>query len=121
MNIQNILLPTIILLFLDSIFLFFSKKMFDEQIASVQRVSIQINYVGVILSYLFIILGLYFLIIKPKRSVYEAFILGVVIYGVYETTNYATLKRWNPKIVIMDTLWGGILLSTTTYLSYKFM
>ena len=44
----------------------------------------------------------------------DAFILGVVIYGVYETTNYALFDKWSLKAVILDTIWGGSLFALTT-------
>jgi uncharacterized membrane protein len=46
----------------------------------------------------------------------EAFLLGIVIYGVYETTNYALFKNWSILTVFMDTLWGGILFASTCYI-----
>ena len=48
----------------------------------------------------------------------DAFLLGIVIYGVYESTNYAILKNWNIKAVALDTLWGGILFALTTKVTY---
>jgi uncharacterized membrane protein len=63
--------------------------------------------------------GLFYFILKNKRPVQDAFLLGLVIYGVYETTTYALLKNWNFATVMVDTLWGGILLALTTYLTYK--
>jgi len=35
--------------------------------------------------------------------------LGLMAYGTYEFTNFATLKDWSIEQVIVDTLWGGIL------------
>ena len=55
-------------------------------------------------------------IIKPNKSIIEAFLLGLVIYGVFETTNYAMFKKWSIITVIMDTLWGGLLFASTTYI-----
>jgi uncharacterized membrane protein len=46
-------------------------------------------------------------------------ILGFVIYGVYETTTYALLKKWKLQTVMIDTLWGGILFGLTTMITYK--
>ena len=51
----------------------------------------------------------------------DAFILGIVIYGVYETTTYAILEKWSPLAVILDTFWGGLLFTLTTYISYKIL
>ena len=115
---KDILISSCILLALDACFLTFNKDLFLNEIAQVQRVVLQINYVGVILSYFFFIAGLNYFILRSKRSVMEAFFLGLVIIGVYEGTNYAILKRWSPTLAIMDTLWGGILLALTTYFTY---
>ena len=48
----------------------------------------------------------------------DAMILGWVIYGVYEGTNYGILKNWKMSTVIIDTLWGSVLFGLTTYLTY---
>jgi uncharacterized membrane protein len=45
--------------------------------------------------------------------------LGIIIYGVYETTTYATLQKWKLETVVKDTLWGGILFYLTTFFTYK--
>lgn len=36
-------------------------------------------------------------------------IFGIIVYGIYEFTNYAGLKDWPWNLVIIDTLWGGVL------------
>jgi uncharacterized membrane protein len=36
-------------------------------------------------------------------------LLGVLAYGTYEFTNFATLRAWSPIMVIVDVTWGGIL------------
>ena len=64
------------------------------------------------------IFGINYFIIKPKRSISDAFLLGLVIYGTYETTNWAIFTKWSVKTVIIDTLWGGILFALTTHLTY---
>jgi uncharacterized membrane protein len=60
-----------------------------------------------------------YFIIKNNRSILEAFLFGLVIYGVYDSTNYAMLKKWNPYLAMMDTLWGGVLFATTTAVTYN--
>ena len=35
--------------------------------------------------------------------------LGVLAYGTYEFTNYATLRDWSIEQVAVDTIWGGVL------------
>ena len=118
-NIKKLVVSTIILLLIDALYLYSISKLFRDQIVKVQRVVMEFRIEGAILCYLALILGLNYFIIQPKKSVVDAFILGLVIYAVYETTNYATLKKWSPTLVVMDTLWGGVLFALTTYLTYE--
>lgn len=110
------LISAIIFISIDFVYLNVIKDYFNNQIVSVQGSQPKINYLGAALCYIFLIVGINYFIIKPKKSVNEAFLLGIVIYGVYETTNYALFKNWSILTVIMDTLWGGLLFASTTYL-----
>ncbi len=110
------LLSAIIMLSIDFVYLNVFKGFFDKQIQLVQGSQLKINYLGAALCYIFLIAGINYFIIKPKKSVSDAFLLGIVIYGVYETTSYALLKDWSIFTVIIDTLWGGLLFASTTYL-----
>jgi uncharacterized membrane protein len=119
--VKDLVLPGIILLFFDFIYISASKNAFELQIAAVQRVSLQLRPLGAIACYIFLIFGLYYFILREHRSVMEAFLLGIVIYGVYDSTTYALLKKWDIKLAMMDTLWGGVLMALTTYFTYKYI
>ena len=118
MNITNIIVSSILLLCIDGVYLSLIKDFFNKQIADVQRSPLKINMYGAILSYLFLIIGINYFIIQHNKSVFDAFMLGLVIYGVYEGTTYALLKDWRINTVILDTLWGGILFALVTYFTY---
>ena len=87
---------------------------FSDQIKKVQGSPIKINFLATLICYIFLVFGINYFIIKPNRSVQDAFLLGLVIYGVFETTNMALFTNWSWLTVIMDTLWGGILFALTT-------
>ena len=110
------LISAIVFITIDFIYLNVMKGYFNKQIQDIQGSKIEMNFLGVGLCYIFLIYGLNYFIIKPHKTVNEAFLLGLVIYGVYETTNYAMFKKWSIITVIMDTLWGGILFASTTYI-----
>jgi len=110
------LLSAVIFLTFDFMYLNLISSYFRSQIQRVQGSAMQMNYLGVVLCYLFLIIGINYFIIKPHKSVSDAFLLGLVIYGVYETTNYALFKNWSIITVIIDTLWGGTLFAITTYI-----
>ena len=118
---QQIILPFVILLSLDSIYLTTNYKYFQTQVVKVQHAEMIPKIGGIIACYLFLIFGLYHFIIKPHKTPFEALLFGLVIYGVYETTTYSLLKNWDLKTVFIDTAWGGILFYLTTYITYEIM
>ena len=118
---QVLLLSGIILIILDAIFIGFNATYFKEQVASVQRVALQVNYLGLVLCYFLLIAGLYYFVLRTHESPMYAFLLGLFVYGVFETTNLGLFKKWSLQTVLMDTVWGGVLFGTTTYLVYKIL
>ena len=115
---KKLLVLTVLLIAIDAVYLNLTMKMFSEQIIKIQRVVMIFKPEGAIICYLALVLGLYYFIIQPKRPPFDAFLFGLVIYAVYDSTNYATLKKWSPYLATMDTLWGGTLFYLTTYLTY---
>lgn len=104
------------MLALDSVYLYFTKAMFGDMVTKIQKTAMQIRMGGAIVVYLLLALGLYYFIIKPNRSIWEAGLLGLVIYGTFDFTNYAMFKNYDVLIGIMDTAWGAILFASVTYL-----
>lgn len=72
-----------------------------------------------IITYIFLVIGLNYFILDKHKSVWEAMLLGFIIYGVYEFTNMSIIKKWRIKTVIIDTTWGAILFGLTTAIVYK--
>jgi uncharacterized membrane protein len=110
----------VIMLLLDSVYLYSTKNLFGEMVAKIQRTALQMRLVGAVIVYLLLAVGLYYFIVKPGRSVWEAALLGLVIYGTYDFTNYAILKNYDLTIAIMDTVWGSTLFALTTHTLYSF-
>ena len=108
-----------IMLVLDFSYLYLFKDFMLPILKNIQKADVKVNIMSALACYIILVSGLYYFIIKKNAPIKDAFILGVLINGVYETTNYAFFKNWSPLLVVLDTLWGGILLGTTTYLYYK--
>lgn len=119
MNLKQLVLSGVMMLLLDSIYLSTFSNFFNNVVEKVQGTKIQLNLSGAILCYLFLIFGINYFILDQKKSLTDAFILGLVIYGVYETTSFTLLKNWSLNAVLLDTLWGGILFTLTVYLTRK--
>ena len=120
MKLKNLLVSGAAMLFLDFIYLSAFSNFFNKLVKSIQGTTISFNAVGAVLCYILLIFGLNYFIIDQKKSWLDAFLLGIVIYGVYETTNYAILKNWTLQSVALDTMWGGILFAITTKATYAF-
>ncbi len=45
----------------------------------------------------------------PMAALFGGIALGLMAYGTYEFTNYATLRDWSIEQVAIDTIWGGVL------------
>jgi uncharacterized membrane protein len=116
-----ILLISIIMISIDAFYLTATRSIFGAVVAKIQRVAIQMRLEGAIIVYALLVLGLYKFIISERRSVSDAAILGLVIYGVFDFTNYAIFKNYDLMTALMDTVWGSALMALTTFFVYKIM
>lgn len=48
-----------------------------------------------------------------RAAIYGA-LYGLVVYGIYDATNWATLKGWTAKLSLVDTTWGMIICATAS-------
>jgi uncharacterized membrane protein len=117
-DIKIILYSFVIFTLLDGIFIYINRNHFTEMLSKIQNKKVTMDIPSAIITYCFLYLGLYYFILKPRRDPFDAFLLGIVIYGVYEFTNRTIFSDWTLYTAIMDTLWGGILYATTTYIIY---
>ena len=98
-----------LLLFLDFLWInFFLIEHFSNMIQNIQNSPLKVKSDGAIVAYIILILFAYNFIPKTA-SVSEAFLLGFLTYAVYDSTNYATLDKYDAQVAIMDSIWGGIL------------
>jgi uncharacterized membrane protein len=117
-DVKIIAIRAVILIVLDAIFIYAISKMFSSQILEVQHSPLQINKLGALFAYVLLIFVLYYFILRHKQPIFDAFLLGIAVYGVYEGTSLALLKKWRWTTLFVDTLWGGTLFASTTYLTY---
>ena len=99
-----------------------------KMINNIQGKSGNIKMTSAVACYILLVLGLNYFILEPakkskkplKQSVLDAFILGLVIYGVYETTSHALFDKWDVKPLIYDSILGGCLfaLSRSSFLAF---
>ena len=108
-----------LLLVIDGVYLQFIYRGFTDMIRRVQGgESLKLRLEGAVICYLALAGLLYYFIVKPGKSAFDAGLLGVGTYAVYESTSYALLKDWDWKIAVIDSLWGGALFYLTTKILY---
>ena len=113
---------------------FIAKKFYTEQMSEVGRISngeFQPVIWAAVVVYILLSLGVvYFVLpqIGADHSLFATFLfgafLGLIVYGVYDMTNLATLKSWPLVLVAADMAWGafvtGIVSVITQYVRNSF-
>jgi uncharacterized membrane protein len=138
MSMTDLLVLSVIILALDAVFLTLAKDLFARQVMLVQGTAMKVNIPSAAVCYILIVLGLYYFVIRhiivPNATsaaasiqtmrigdgVKAAFFLGILVYGVYETTTLAILRNWSPMTALIDTTWGGTLFALSAYIFYKY-
>jgi uncharacterized membrane protein len=55
-----------------------------------------------------------------SSALFWGFLYGIVLYGVYDMTNYALVSKWSLRMSIVDILWGGTINAVVTYAAAVF-
>lgn len=115
-------LITIIIIFILDFFWIrlLNNSNYNNLVSEVQKSPLNINIPSAIIAYFIMFLS-FLLIVYPSIDLdsktnnlillafkYSA-ILGFVIYGIFNTTNYAMFKNYNLRTAFMDTIWGTFL------------
>ena len=117
---KKIIISSVILLAVDLIYLKnIGTPVFGKLVKNIQGSELKLNILGAFISYLFLILAINYFILIPKKKIFDAFILGLCIYAVFDGTNLAIFKNYTIHASLIDTLWGGTLFAITTFLTYK--
>jgi uncharacterized membrane protein len=109
------LLTLILLIVFDLIWITkIMKPLFEPMIQDIQGSPLNANGGRALIAYTILFLFAYIFI--PKMDNYtDTFLLGFFTYAIYETTNYTIFDKWNPNVVVLDSLWGGVLLCLLRY------
>jgi uncharacterized membrane protein len=100
-----------------------AKNFYQEHIGFLMRPDI--NWIAAIIFYLLFILGLITFVVSPaldKHSWTHALLFGaffgLITYATYDLTNLATIKDWPLIVTIVDLIWGTVLASSISVITY---
>jgi uncharacterized membrane protein len=84
-----------------------------------------INWAAALIFYFLYIVGILIFATMPaleKQSLGRAIVMGGLFgffaYATYDLTNFATLRDWPIKVVIVDITWGMVLTASVAAASY---
>lgn len=128
---KNYLIILILFLLIDVPMIFFiNTDMYMEQFRRINNGPMNIGMntlIGSIVAYILLATGLYLFVIKPsdtknvciKTATIKGAIFGLVLYGVYDYTNLATINDFGFYEAFVDTLWGTVLCALITYIYFQ--
>lgn len=119
------------------VILYLNKEMYQKQFIRINKDNIKSGthvWISGAIAYLLLALGIYFFVVKQelveeKEDYLKIFtkgsVLGLIIYGIYNGTNKATINEWGTEESIKDTIWGtilsGLLSVSSVYILKKIM
>jgi len=90
---------------------FVATPMYKQEVSSLMELKIP----PALLFYLIFLLGLIFFVVNPNQdnTLLNVFLIGaffgLVTYGTYDLTVYASMNIFSLKLVVADILWGMFL------------
>lgn len=122
-----LILGIVILLLLDSLWVTVNRSMYNKLVKNVQKSELVVKIPAAIIAYTAMILGLIFIVIplakqdKSKNNLFKALryggLFGLVVYAIYNATNYAIFRNYSPTVALMDTIWGTTVYTIATYVA----
>jgi len=89
---------------------------------SVQGSDLALRLIPAALVYVVISIAVIHFAVKPATSMNTAILLGLFIgfcmYGLYDLTNYATLKGWTLEMTVIDMAWGSFVCGSAAAVAY---
>jgi uncharacterized membrane protein len=100
-----------------------AKKFYRSQIGPLMKPDV--NWTAAIVFYLIFVSGLVVFVVTPamdieswKHALLYGALFGFVCYATYDLTNLAVAKDWPLLVTIVDLVWGAVLASSVSTLTY---
>lgn len=86
------------------------------------------NMIAAVLFYVIFLIGLTVFVIhpavsnnNPTNAALLGALFGLVTYATYDLTNFSTLKAFPLKVVIVDLIWGTLITTVVSVITYFIM
>ena len=108
-------------LFLDLVWLTARGEYHSRLFAEIQKSPLTIRFLPALAVYILIALAVWYFVFQvaatsvardPAKAFAVGATLGFSMYGLYDLTNYATLKGYTLEMTVVDMAWGTFLCGT---------
>ena len=118
------IIATVIFFAIDMVWLgFIARNLYKEKLGFI--LSDKVNWAAAIVFYLIYIGGILFFAVIPaikdqnwQTALLNGAVLGMLCYATYDLTNMATISQWPLQIVVIDIVWGIVLTSSVSLLTF---
>lgn len=108
-----IIAVAVIMLVMDGLWLTYRAAYHRQVFAAIQGSPLQLRIPAAAATYALMIAGVWFFAVRSSTSWTEAAGrgagVGLLMYGLYDLTNYATLSRYPLQFTLSDMAWGTFL------------
>jgi uncharacterized membrane protein len=124
LELKHRIISTITLLVLDIPWIMFVMgPKYEILIKNIQNSKMETNRLYIFVVYLLMIIGLNKFVLPliniKDINIYDCLsiggVFGIILYGIYDFTAAAVLKKWDMGIALIDILWGGFVCFCACY------
>jgi uncharacterized membrane protein len=120
MTVLTLLLTTLVFIILDLFWFSWSlDPIYRPTFLAVQKSPLELRLAGGLVAWFMLAVGIrYFAITDSAWTTFiRGAILGAVVYGTYNGTNYATFSDYPVSTAVADTLWGTFAVGMVSVIS----
>ena len=97
------------------------EKMYAPMFQAIQQKVVPVHIVSAVFAWVLLVIGLQVFVFNREQldnTIALAVVYGVVVYGVYNLTNMATLEKFTFNNALVDTLWGTFVVTVISYAAF---
>jgi len=106
-TVKQFAIAMVLFVLVDSVWLLTVGQLAVSMTEAIQGSPVTLRWLAALVVY--IALGY---LIYQTDTVLEAGLMGTAVYAVYDFTNYTILKKYDGRLAVADSLWGGVLFAT---------
>lgn len=122
-SLKNISIILLIFIVVDGIWLFLMRGFYAKQLGLLMTSNVK--WISALIFYILFVIALNYFVVQPalvhqelKTLIISAILFGLVTYGTYDLTNYATLNNWPLSITLIDLCWGSFVSTIVSVISF---